>query len=513
MNGSLEQPVLSGDRKREVRRAWGLTVVAMAIAFAVFFIMAAVGVVMRMNQGVWIKLAPDRFYSLMTMHGLLMTGGLFTAALFALWYVLVRRTGIRANSWGMSLALVAVVVGVGGIVIGTTIGGYAPGWYMLYPIPFLHPTWPSWSVGMVTSALLLIGVAWTMILLMILRSLGQRYGYANLLGWQYLVRRDPQTQISPIVLISTICVIDGLIAMASGATFLIQYLIEWINPLVHYNALLEKNLIFIFGHTFTNLTLYLMVGVIYEMMPRFTGRAWKSNRVVVVAWNTTMVFILLAYFHHLYMDFAQSESLQYIGEIFSYASAIPATVVTVFGVIAQIYRLGVKRWKFVPATFALGTLGWIIGGFAAIIDATITNNVVFHNTLWVPAHFHTYYLEGVFLWLLGFAFYIVGSRAERMGKAALALMVVAGYGFLSMFYLGGEWSVPRRYSDYISTGFANHVLAVRGALTAEVGAVLGAIFIVGFLMFLFSLGFVRKGRLAELDAPEDDTTSLMGSVS
>lgn len=513
MSKQIEQSILPADRRRDIIGAWSITVIAMGVVLTDFLIMAVVGVVMRMNQGEWTHLTPERFYSLMTMHGLLMTGGLFTASLFATWYVLVRRVGIRAKFWSMGLVLIAVIVGVGGIVIGTAVGGYAPGWYMLYPIPFLHPTWPSWSVGLVTSSLLLIGVAWTMILFMILRSLGRRFGYRNLLGWQYLSRRDPQTPISPIVLISTVCVIDGVIAMASGATFLIQYLIEWVNPAVHYNALLEKNLIMIFGHTFANLTLYFVVGIIYELMPRFTGRAWKTNRVVVVAWNATLIFIMLAYFHHLYMDFAQSEELQYLGEIFSYASAIPATVVTVFGIIAQIYRLGIRRWKFVPATFALGTMGWVIGGFAAIIDATITNNFVFHNTLWVPAHFHTYYLEGVFLWLLGFTFYVIGSRAERVGKSALALMVIAGYGFLSMFYLGGEWSVPRRYSDYVSTGFANHVLATHGALTAEVGAVLGAMFIVGFLIFLFSLGFIRKGRFSELDVPEDDSSSMMTATT
>lgn len=148
----------------------------------------------------------------------------------------------------------------------------------------------------------------------------------------------------------------------------------------------------------------------------------------------------------MYTDFVQPVWLEYMGQILSYASAIPATVVTVFGFIAQIYRLGIRRWEFVPAAFALGVVGWITGGFAAVVDSTITNNLVLHNTLWVPAHFHTYYLEGVFLWLLGIGFYLVGSRAERVAKGALALMVVAGYGFLIMFYLGGVWSVPRSYS-------------------------------------------------------------------
>ncbi len=509
MNIIARQSPAPGHLENQTKAAWSVTAIAMFIVFSIFLAMGILGVVMRLNQGRWLALDPARFYSIMTLHGLLMTGGLFIAALYGAWYVLVRRTGMRAHAGIMAFMLLASVLGVAGVVIGTTIGKYAPGWYMLYPIPFLHPTWPSWSVGMVTSALLLIGLAWTGVLFSIFRSLGEQYGYKNLLGWQYFTSTEPRVKIRPIVLITMICLIDGTVAMLSGATFLIQYLIQWLDPAVQYNVLMEKNLIFIFGHTFTNLTLYFLVGIIYELMPRFTGRPWKTNRIVVVAWNTTMIFILLAYFHHLYMDFVQSESLQYLGEIFSYASAIPATVVTIFGLIAQIYRLGAKRWKFVPATFSLGALGWVIGGFAAIVDATITNNFVLHNTLWVPAHFHTYYLEGLFLWILGFTFYLVGSRAERLAKSALAFMVVAGYGFLSMFYLGGEWSVPRRYSDYISTPFPSHILSWHGELTAQIGAVLGALFLLGFLLYLVSLGFVQRQHVTELSLPEDDAKACM----
>ena len=36
-----------------------------------------------------------------------------------------------------------------------------------------------------------------------------------------------------------------------------------------------------------------------------------------------------------------------------------------------------------------------MGGIAALLDATIPVNFDLHDALWVPAHFHTYLLEGV----------------------------------------------------------------------------------------------------------------------
>ena len=44
---------------------------------------------------------------------------------------------------------------------------------------------------------------------------------------------------------------------------------------------------------------------------------------------------------------------------------------------------------------AVARLPGAVGGVAAVIDSTVAVNLVFHNTLWVPAHFHTYYLMGV----------------------------------------------------------------------------------------------------------------------
>ena len=98
-------------------------------------------------------------------------------------------------------------------------------------------------------------------------------------------------------------------------------------------------------------------------------------------------------------------------------------------------------------------MGWAIGGVAAVIDSTVAVNTHFHNTLWVPAHFHTYYVMGVVLMILGTVFHLVTdlSKLPESGaitRAIVGTVGVGGYGFLLMFYLAGVAGVPRRYATY-----------------------------------------------------------------
>ena len=98
-------------------------------------------------------------------------------------------------------------------------------------------------------------------------------------------------------------------------------------------------------------------------------------------------------------------------------------------------------------------MGWAIGGVAAVIDSTITVNQVFHNTLWVPAHFHTYYLMGVVLMTLGAVYHLavtLTAETENLKRSRImaAHLIVGGYGFMLSFYLAGADSVPRRFAAY-----------------------------------------------------------------
>jgi len=466
-----------GQYERAIR---GLTQLWAWTVPALFFVLALLGLAMRLNQAGAINADPDLFYAIMTLHGLGMAGTGFVAGLAAVTYLLSRY--VRVNLAIMWTTYCLTVVGVIGLIVACLIGRFGPGWYLLYPLPFFaNGVWPDWAAGLAILSLIVLGVGWLLGQIELLRALLAKYGLTNALAWQYLMKHSAdRVEIPPIVLISAAaCLVPGILTTIDGAVLLMLYLFKWFSPALTFDPLLTKNMVFLWGHTLVNITMYLGLAIVYELLPKYSGKPWKTNAVVALSWNTVMVLVLLAFFHHLYMDFAQPNSLQYVGQAASYLSAVPATVVTVFGVISQVYGSRMQ-WRFVPLCFYLGIIGWVIGGLAAVVDSTITVNFAFHNTLWVPAHFHTYFLVGYFLMLWGFLYEFSGSARENLAKAALSLVVVGGYGFLLMFYLGGAFGVPRRYAVYDSIPLAS--LAASGERIALTAAAFVIVLIIGLLL-------------------------------
>ena len=65
-----------------------------------------------------------------------------------------------------------------------------------------------------------------------------------------------------------------------------------------------------------------------------------------------------------------------------------------------------------------GTLRWVFSGIEAILDATIAVNQVRHNTLWVPEHFHTYYLLGAVAFSWAYLYHLLTELSGTKGGPA-----------------------------------------------------------------------------------------------
>ncbi len=442
----------------ELRSANRLTILWVVVMLTLTPILVLLGMIMRGAQSNLLPiLDAERFYSILTLHGLGMAGLWFVAGMAGVCALL--RRYVRLRSWANQVAFFGTLIGVVMLIIATLIGKYGPGWYFLYPLSITSAgVWEEWVTYTFLSAIAILGVVWTLWCLDVMWGIARRYSLASALSWHYITGKEGP-EVPPMVLIATVCMISCLTGLVSAVVMLILYALELLGITDVSDALLMKNLVFLFGHILVNVTLYLGVAMLYELLPEYTGRPWKNNRLVAIAWNAVLVLVIFAYFHHLYMDFAQIRWLHVVGQVTSYASAIPAAVMSIFGTLALVWRAK-THWSMASLLLYCGVLGWTIGGIGALIDSTIMVNVQFHNSLWVPGHFHTYFLMGVVLMILGGAFHLCDKLAgvpENLGRSRLctALICVGGYGFVMMFYLGGAMSIPRRYAQYdelISTG-------------------------------------------------------------
>ena len=88
-----------------------------------------------------------------------------------------------------------------------------------------------------------------------------------------------------------------------------------------------------------------------------------------------------------------------------------------------------------------------------MLDSVIAINQITHNTMWVPAHFHTYMILGSVVFALGYLYYLVedlgGIRESKMSTIAVWFYAIGGTGLVLSFFVAGADSIPRRYSAWL----------------------------------------------------------------
>ncbi|RMG66029.1 MAG: cbb3-type cytochrome c oxidase subunit I [Calditrichaeota bacterium] len=478
----IQETTLTGEEQAQFKK---LTLVWLTTALALFPILVILGLLMRGSQAAILKMSPELFYAFMTLHGLGMVGIWYIAGMAGAGLLLSRyvRPSLALSRGVFWATLVAVVL----LIVATLIGKFITGWYFLYPLP-LYPAdvWKPWATLAFFAFLTIAGVAWTLWTVDYLRAIASRYSLKRALAWDVLFKKVKESDVPPMILILTVSLISALAGFLAAVVLIALFAAEALSSGFTNDALLMKNLVFYFGHVLVNITMYLGVAMVYELFPAFAEKGKLTTKwMVAAAWNASLLLVNLAYFHHLYMDFVQPGLLQKLGQIASYLVSVPAGVVTIISVLSLAFGSRMT-WRLPSLLFFLGVMGWAIGGMAAVVDSTIVVNFRFHNTLWVPAHFHTYYLAGVVFMILGFAFQYaaeLSGKAEnlRLGRWLTALLTVGAYGFLSMFFYAGAHSVPRRYAVYPSE-------VHQGAGYAQVAIVFILLILTGVIIYLWEYG-------------------------
>lgn len=431
----------------------GSVKLTMLLAGVVILLMMIFGLTMRAAQGGLIAIDPALFYKIMTAHGAGMVGtaGLTGAAI--LWFFTERYVSLAAGVfWAfLGLFLLGVVLILGAIFIG----GYAGAWTFLFPLPALSGG--LWQPGAAIVFLLgytSIGVGFLLLHLEVGRKLIAEYGgIGGALAWPLAFGSGRPEDAPPAAVVAAMAsTIFNSLGIVMGAAVLVASIVNLAFPAFTVDALLAKNMIFFFGHVFINASIYMAVIAVYEIVPEYTGKPWKTTRVFAIAWTVVLLFVLAVYPHHLMQDWAMPGWAVAMGQIVSYFSAIPLIAVTAFSLLIYLRGAASMRWDLTSALLVLGVAGWTAGSVPAILDGIIVVNKVMHNTQWVPGHFHTYLILGEVAMAFGFMAWLVRRGDEKLSGlpgTAFWVYVVGGSGFVLMFLISGAMSIPRRWAVHL----------------------------------------------------------------
>lgn len=461
-------------------------------AAATLLLMMGFGLLMRLEQAQLIALGALPFYQLMTLHGAGMVGIAGLAGAAIMWHFLRQYVDLSRPLFIANLVL--FLAGVAMILASVLLGNFHGAWTFLYPMP--SKSMGMWSQGAAAGfmgGLLVIGVGFVLLHLDVARALIARYGnFARALGWPQLFGPDDGKAPPPTVVASTMVTIVNLIGLVVGASILTMMLVNLYVPSFAIDPLLAKGMIYFFGHVFINATIYMAVIAVYEILPRYAQRPWKANKVFLASWTASTVMVIFIFPHHLLMDFAFPQWMLVMGHVIGYLNTFPILVVTGYGALMLVYRSGI-RWDMASRLLFVSLFGWAAGAMPAFIDGTITVNLVMHNTLWVPGHFHTYLLLGMIAMVFGFMYFL--GKPDRQAqdslftRAAFWGFVAGTLGFTLSFLYSGRESVARRYAVHLPEWVPYD----------RIGSMFAALVVASSLLFV--VHFLSRLRLAGRDYP------------
>src|SRR6516164_10549062 len=447
---------------------------SMGLGGLVLVLLMLFGPCMRLAQGGLLSVEPTLFYEIMTAHGAGLVGTAALTGAGIMWFFLARHVQLTGAVYWLMLAL--FLLGVVLILGAIFVGGFAGAWTFLYPLP-AHSggVWETGAAALFLLGLISVGVGFLLLYLETGRAIIARYGnLSRALACPLLFRGSQDDVPPPTVVASAAVIVFNGIGIVIGAAVLVISLINLYAPSFAIDPLLAKNMIYFFGHVFINTTIYMAVIAVYEIIPEYTGRPWKTSRIFAAAWSAILLMVLAVYPHHLLQDTVMPGWALAIGQVVSYAAGLPVIAVTAFSLLVYLTHSG-TRWDLAAALLVTGVFGWTAGVIPAIIDAIIVVNRVMHNTLWVPGHFHFYLLLGEMAMAFGFMTWLTRAKTPEglfgAGYWGFLAYLIGGTGLAVMFLIGGAMSVPRRWAVHLPQWFMQDRVSAVFALISIIGAI------------------------------------------
>lgn len=315
----------------------------------------------------------------------------------------------------------------------------------------------------------------------------------------------------------TACII-AVYTIASGAIILIPTFLWSLGLVDHIDSLMYRTVWWGFGHSSQQINVSAHVAVWYAIAAIVFGAKPLSEKVSRTAFLLYILFLQLASAHHLLADPGLTSNWKIFNTSYAMYLAVLASMVhglTVPGAIEVAQRKkgfnhGLFEWLrkapwgnpvFSGMFISLVGFGFL-GGISGVMMGTEQLNLIIHNTIYVPGHFHATVVIGTTLAFMSMTYFLIPVlfRREMMfPKLAKWQPYLFGLGMsgFSLFMMGaGTLGVPRRHWDISFAGNAMpHEFPGAAWLMMALMAVCGLTAIVGGAIYLLiTVGSVFFGK-------------------
>ncbi len=310
--------------------------------------------------------------------------------------------------------------------------------------------------------------------------------------------------------------IIAVFTIASGAIILIPTYLWSLGYISNIDTLMYRTVWWAMGHSSQQINVSAHVSIWYLIAAVVLGAKPLSEKVSRTAFLMYILFLQLASAHHLLVDPGISSEWKIFNTSYAMYLAVLGSMVhgmTVPGSIeaaqrARGYTNGLFEWlrkapwgnpAFSGMFMSLVMFGFL-GGISGVVMGTEQINLIIHNTLYVPGHFHATVVAGTTLAFMSATYLLVPLIFQRelvMKKLARVQPYLFGLGVMgiSVFMMGaGTLGVPRRNWDitnadavlhYDYPGAAYLMMGLNGmsAILAAIGGFAFIAIVVGSLLF------------------------------
>jgi cytochrome c oxidase subunit 1 len=380
----------------------------------------------------------------------------------------------------------------------------------------------------------------------ILFAVGALIGCGVFFGTLVIAKRDKTYEGSvPLVTFGALtAAIIAVFTIASGAIILIPTFLWSVGLVSHIDPLVYKTIWWAMGHSSQQINVAAHVSVWYAIAAMVFGAKPLSEKISRMAFLMYILFLQLASAHHLLVEPGLSSEWKIFNTSYAMYLAVLGSMIhgmSVPGAIEAAQRgrgltKGMFEWlrkapwgnpAFSGMFMSLVFFGFI-GGISGVVMGTEQINLIMHNTLYVPGHFHGTVVAGTTLAFMAITYLLVPLIFRRelvMKKVARWQPYVFGIGVagISIFMMGaGTLGVSRRHwdmtfadavlpFDYPSAAYLMMGLNGIFAIMAAIGGVMYVVVVVGSVFFGKKLAEDEKPEYPEVP-PESAAVSHYGST-